>query len=355
MAVAEMTGLQRTRAAMRGRVVDRVPTFPILIAPACQLTGVPQGRYMTDAQVMADTLLAAREMCGFDGIYVSRDNWVYHQALGGELTFPADDESFSRKPLLESIRDFRRLAVPDPSSAPGMTTLLSAARKVVEAAGDRFYVQANIDTGPFSLAAVLRGAQDFLVDLSTENEADLRDFLRFCTNVVVAYGKAMIATGVHGIQFGDSVASLVSPLDYERFVLPWQEAAVDALAGRDCNLWIHICGGTEHILHFLRRLPIQGFEVDAKVPMARARELLGEKIALKGKLDTTFLLQASPQEVRAACWRILEEKGMERGLVLSPGCGVPRMTPLANLRAMVEACKEHAAGGDAGGSGAGGA
>ncbi len=191
-----MTGLERTRAAIRGEPVDRIPTFPILLAPACQLTGVPQGRYMTDPVVMADTLLRARALCEFDGIYVSRDNWVYHQALGGELTFPDDDESFSRTPLLTSIRDFRRLRVPDPASAPGMQPLLAVARRVMAAVGRDFYIQANIDTGPFSLGAVLRGTQDFLMDLSTESESDLRDFLGFCTEVVIAYGKAMIATGV---------------------------------------------------------------------------------------------------------------------------------------------------------------
>lgn len=340
-----MTGLERTRAAVRGEPVDRVPAFPILLAPACQLTGVPQGRYMTDASVMADTLLRAREMCGFDGIYVSRDNWVYHQALGGDLAFPEDDESFSRTVLLDSVRSFRRLRVPDPASAPGMTTLLEAARRVVAAAGDRFYVQANIDTGPFSLAAVLRGTQDFLVDLSTENEADLRELLSFCTEVVIAYGRAMIATGVHGIQFGDATASLISPGDYRKFVLPWQQKAVDALGGRGCDVWIHICGKTDHLLDLLRGMPFQGFEVDAKVPMARARQLLGPGIALKGNLDTTFLLQASPEQVTAACRRILEEPGVDRGVILSPGCGVPRMTPLENLRAMVRACEEHAAAG----------
>jgi len=334
-----MTGFERTRAAIRGEPVDRIPTFPILIAPACQLIGVPQGRYMTDPAVMADTLLAARALCGFDGIYVSRDNWVYHEALGGELTFPDDDESFSKTPLLASIRDFRRLSVPDPESAPGMRTLLAAARRVMASAGVEFYIQANIDTGPFSLAAVLLGTQDFLMDLSTENESDLRDFLEFCTEVVIAYGKAMIETGVHGIQFGDSTASLISPDDYRRFVLPYQESVVDALKDRGCDLWIHICGKTDHLLHLMRELPIQGFEVDAKVEMSRARELIGDRIALKGNLDTTFLLQSTPEEVTRACRRILEDGAFETGVILSPGCGVPRMTPLENLRAMVRACE----------------
>ena len=338
-----MTGLERTRAAIRGQPVDRIPVFPILLAPACQLTGVPQRKYNLDPAVMADTLLRAREMCGFDGIYVSRDNWVYHEALGGALSFPEDDESFSTSPLLESLVGWRSLSVPDPEQALGMKTLLAAARKVVEAEGDRYYIQANIDTGPFSLAAVLRGTQTFLLDVAAADQRDLRALLEFCTDVVIAYGKAMIATGVHGIQFGDATASLVSPSDFQKFVLPYERRALAALQG-DCDLWIHICGKTDHVLPMMRDLPFQGFEVDSRVQMRQARHLLGDRIALKGNLDTTFLLQRSAQEVLRECRRILDSGPFSSGVILSPGCAVPRMTPLANLRAMMQAASSPALG-----------
>ncbi|MBN2553789.1 MAG: uroporphyrinogen decarboxylase family protein, partial [Spirochaetales bacterium] len=326
-----MNCLERTQKSIRGRRIDQVPNFPILLAPACQLLGVRQRDYNLDADVMADTLIRARDLIGADGIYVSRDNWVYHEALGGELVFPEDDEAYSKTPILESVREFGRLRVPDPENAPGMKTLLAAARKVVREVGDRYYIQANIDCGPFSLAAVLRGAEAFLLDLVTEEEARLQELLEFCTDVVIAYGLAMIATGVHGIQYGDSTASLVSPEHYEKFALPYQRRSVDALAGRDCDVWIHICGNTEHLLHFLRPLDIQGFEVDAKVEMTTARKLLGDRIAIKGNLDTTFLLQRSPHEVYAATQEILRSGDFKTGIVISPGCGVPRMTPLENL------------------------
>ena len=333
--------LERTQKSIRGEQIDRIPNFPILLAPACQLLGVKQRDYSLDPDVMADTLIQARELIQADGIYVSRDNWVYHEALGGELIFPEDDESYSLEPILASVREYRKLEVPDPENAPGMKTLLAAARKVVAEVGDRFYIQANIDCGPFSLAAVLRGAQPFLLDLVTEEEKQLQELLEFCTEVVIAYGKAMIATGVHGIQYGDSTASLVSPEHYEKYALPYQRRSVDALAGNDCDLWIHICGDTKHLLHFLAPLDIQGFEVDAKVDMVTARRLLGPEIALKGNLDTTFLLQRSPQEVYEATQAILRSGDFKTGIIMSPGCGVPRMTPVDNLQAMTRACEQY--------------
>ena len=326
---------------MRMEPIDRIPTFPILIAPACQLIGVKQLDYSLDPGVMADTLLKARDLIGTDGVYVSRDNWVYHEALGGNLIFPADDESYSKEPILDSIKEFRKLQIPDPETAPGMKTLLSAARKVVREVGGQYYIQGNIDCGPFSLAAVLRGAQPFLLDLVTEDKKDLHEFLDFCTEVVIAYGQAMISTGVHGIQYGDSTASLISPEHYERFVLPYQQRSVDALAGKNCDIWIHICGNTEHLLHFLRPLNFQGFEVDAKVEMVTARRFLGDRIAIKGNLDTTFLLKQSPDEVYESTQKILRSGKFKTGIIMSPGCGVPRMTPLENLQAMVKACEDY--------------
>lgn len=211
----------------------------------------------------------------------------------------------------------------------------------MRSAGKEFYVQANIDTGPFSLAAVLRGTQNFLMDIATEDSAQLDSLLDFCADVVIVYGRAMIATGVHGIQFGDATASLVSPDAYRRYVRPAQERVLGALSGTGCDLWIHICGKTDHLLPLLREMPFDGFEVDAKVEMKTARELLGSRIALKGNLDTTFLLQRSPQEVYKACRKILSDADLATGVILSPGCGVPRLTPVENLRAMVRACVDH--------------
>lgn len=335
-----MNALERTKKAIRGKEVDRLPYFPILIAPACELTGIKQGNYSRNAEMMADTLIEARELVGMDGIYVSRDNWVCYEALGGEMTFPEDDEPIGKEILLGSLGEFRKLEIPNPESAPGMKTVLAAARKVVEAVGGDYYIMANIDCGPFTMAGILRGAQNFLLDIVMEDEQVVKDFLEFCTDVVIAYGKAMIATGVHGIQYGDSTASLLSPDLYEKFALPYQKRSIEAFANQDTDIWIHICGDSRHILHFLRDLDFQGFEVDAKVDLCESRSLLGTK-CLKGNMDTTFLLTESAENVYNATLGMLEKASMKTGIVVSPGCGVARMTPLENLRAMMRACENY--------------
>ncbi len=336
-----MTSLERTRRAIRGEPVDHIPFFPISLASTCRIMGVKQRCFSLEPEVMAETLIRFRERIGCDGIYVSRDNWVYHQALGGEVVFPEDAESFAEETVLQRIGGFNKLSIPEPWNSPGMNTVLTAARMVVDALGDSYYIQANIDTGPFSLGGVLLGAERFLHTIVSEKEAEVQKFLEFCTDVVVAYGKAMIETGVHGIQFGDSLASLLGAEHFKQFALPWEQEAANRLGNRNCDIWIHICGKTDQFLHLLRKVNIQGFEVDAKVPMTLARELLGKEIALKGNLDTTFLLQATSQAVYKTALDILRSGGFKTGVIMSPGCGVPRMTPTENLLAIRQACKDY--------------
>ncbi|MBF9018465.1 MULTISPECIES: uroporphyrinogen decarboxylase family protein [unclassified Oceanispirochaeta] len=337
-----MNSLERVRRSIRGEKIDRFPVFPILIAPACQLTNVKLDDYMQNADVMANTLIKARELCDFDGIYVSRDNWVYHQALGGSITFPEDDESFSKQTILSSMNDFRTLSIPEPSRAAGMKTVLEASRKVMNSVGNEYYIQSNIDVGPVSLASVLRGAQNFMIDLYTEKESDIHDFLSFCSDVIIAYGQSMIETGVHGIQYGDSTAGLLGPDLYEKFALPHQVRTIDELSkSSECDFWLHICGDAKHILHDVATLNIQGFEVDSMIGLEQARISLGDKIALKGGIDTSFILLESENTVYENVLDTLKKYKSDTGLIFSSGCGIPKMTPIENLKAMSQACKDY--------------
>lgn len=335
-----MRSLERVKRSIGGKDVDYLPYFPEVIAAACQITGVTQSAYSTDPHIMADTLIKVRDLCDFDGIYVSRDNLILHQAVGGEVIFPDDDEPYNERTVLDSIGEYTKLSLPSPEKAPGMKTVLEAARFVRQQMGDRYYIQANIDSGPFEMAGILRGVQNFLLDLLSTEEQLIHKFLSFCTDVVIEYGRAMIDTGVHAIQYGDSIASLVSPELYEKYVLPYQRKSVDAFSNKGCDIWIHICGNSKHIIPFLKNLNIQGFEVDSAVPLSVARKQIGDRIALKGNLNTTFLLTQKTKDVYRATRECIRSGNFKTGLVVSPGCGVPRMTPVENIQAMVRACRD---------------
>ncbi len=335
-----MTPIERMKTVLRGQEPDHFPAIFIATSVACAIEGIKQSDWSNDPVVLADSLLHLAELCGSDGVYITRDNLVTCQAMGAAVEFPDDNEPLSRRCVLEKLSDFRRLKIPDPARAPGMSTVLAAARHAVEKGGRHRYIMANIDCGPFSTAANLRGVEPFLLDLVTEDPALVQEYLEFCTELVIAYGRAMQQTGVHGIQYGDSSASLVSPDLYRRFVLPYQMRSIRALQSDRCDFWLHICGQSGHLIPMLAELPMDVFEVDALVPLGEARRKIGEKIALKGNLDTKLLMQSDAQRIYQATCEMIGGYGSRRGLIVSAGCGVPRETPLANLQAMVAACRD---------------
>jgi len=226
-------------------------------------------------------------------------------------------------------------------TTPCMQTVIKAAKEVKKRTNGDCYVQANIDTGPYSLASVLRGAQEFIFDLFDESPKNIHEFLKFCTDVVVAYGEAMIETGVDAIQMGDATSSLLGIEHFKEYALPYLHDALERLQGKGADLWVHICGQTTHLLPYLKSLPMDGFEVDALVNLKTAKDILGDSIAIKGNLDTTFLLRANPEEVYNESLKLLNETKLKTGLIFSAGCGVPKMTSEENLHALVRAVKDY--------------
>ncbi len=73
------------------------------------------------------------------------------------------------------------------------------------------------------------------------------------------------------------------------------------------------------------------------VTVAEAKRRVGQRVALKGGLDTILLLQGSPKEVMEAGKRCIEEGAREGGYILGSGDDIPRDAPLENVAAMVEA------------------
>jgi uroporphyrinogen decarboxylase len=336
---SQMTGYERIKNTIQGKTVDYPASIFIATSAACRLAGVKQSEWSTQPEVLADTLIDFTKTCGCDGIYVTRDNLVVHEAMGGKVTFPDSGDALGSDPVLPILREFTKLTIPDPNQAAGMKTVIAAARRVVDKIDQECYVMANIDCGPFSTAANLRGVQNFMMDIMTEDPKLVQDYLEFCTDLVVAYGKAMQATGVHGIQYGDSSASLLSPALFERFALPYQASSIAQLQQDRCDFWLHICGKTDHLLPHLKALNMQVFEVDAMVPLAKAGQALTQCV-IKGNLDTMALQESSAEEVYKATQMMINDSGIQDRLIVSAGCGVPQKTPLKNLQAMTRACRE---------------
>jgi uroporphyrinogen decarboxylase len=85
------------------------------------------------------------------------------------------------------------------------------------------------------------------------------------------------------------------------------------------------------ILCPLERAP--GGDVD----LAEVKRLYGDRLCLKGNVETSLLLSGTPEQVAAQVRECIRAAGGDGGYILGTGDQVARDTPFENIHALVEA------------------
>ncbi len=342
-----MTSRERVLCTLERRPADRVPVGPMMLDLGAAVIGAPVGRFCTDADVMAKGQIALHERLGQDIVFVGSDNYYIAEGFGCVSELPDDETPHLLRPPLERIGDVYDLEVPDPTVDGRMPVMLEATRLVREAVGDEAAIRTP-GTGPFALASYFVGTQEFLIEIGmakagmAESDAQaIHHALDLAADALIAFGKASVDAGSDILHCGDSLAScdVISPADYEEWAFPYERKVIQAWKQYGAKTLLHICGDSTRVLDLYAETGADIIEVDHKVDLAVAREIVGDRACLIGNVDpVTVLLQGTPEQVRAASDACLETcKG--GGYVLGSGCVVPRITPLENVRAMVDAAR----------------
>ena len=146
-------------------------------------------------------------------------------------------------------------------------------------------------------------------------------------------------SGVDVICVADPTSSpeLLDPNDFSEFAQP---ALEDLSAEMEMESILHICGNSRPILEDMLDCGFNGISVEEAVNMEEAQELRADIDAdtvMVGNISTSqTLFSKTPADVKAEVTQALE-----RGTnVLAPSCGIAPKSPLANLKAFVEARDE---------------
>jgi uroporphyrinogen decarboxylase len=162
--------------------------------------------------------------------------------------------------------------------------------------------------------------------------ADLMDRL---ADISLESLRAQIAAGAQAVQLFDSWVGVLSPDDYRRSVLPASAKILAGLAPTGVPR-IHFGVGTGELLGLLAEAGADVVGVDWRVPLSRARQRVGPRVAVQGNLDPAVV--ASGWEVtRAQAEQVLTEGG-GRGHIFNLGHGVLPETNPDVLARLVDLC-----------------
>ncbi len=145
---------------------------------------------------------------------------------------------------------------------------------------------------------------------------------------------------------GSGTITLQSPAIARELCLPTLKKLTRMARQAGLPSMLHSCG-KERVLV---QMCVEETELDCINPLevppqgdcdlAEIRSAFGSRIALMGNLHTTeIMLKGTPETVREASRKAIEDAGRDGGFILSTGDQCGRDTPDANIRAMVDAAE----------------
>jgi len=339
-----MISLERVQTVLAGGIPDRVPVCLHNFLLATHEAGVPMEAYRTDPAAAAHAHLHAVGKYGYDCICIDLDTTMLAEAMGATAECAPGEPGRIAEPAIRSLAEVGKLKPADPERDGRIPVLLEAVRILARSVGQRIAIRGNADQCAFSLATMVRGMEEFLMDLAAEpDHPAIRQLLEVCYQSHLATHRALKQAGAHFTSLGDSPSGpdVVSPKMFERFARPYQERLVRELAAAGIFTLIHICGDTSAILDQLAHYPPCAFELDYKTDAPTAKATVGAGHVLFGNIDPSGVIaRGTAAQVREATRQLIAHWKPGGRFVLNAGCAIPATTPPDNIVALIEAARE---------------
>jgi MtaA/CmuA family methyltransferase len=333
-----MNGYDRILAAMNGKNPDRTPVMLHNFLMAAKEYGITMDQYRNNPRLIAESFMLAVDRYKYDGILVDIDTVTLAGAVGVPVDFPLLFPARSHIGNLINIEDVVHLKPVNIENYKYIQVWLEAVRLLVEQYKNEIYVRGNCDQAPFSLASMMRGAQNWMLDLMMSTDEYLEILLEYCTDITIQFIRLMAQTGCDMVSNGDSPAGpeMISPEMYLKYAMPYEKRVVEAAHAVGLPYTLHICGNTEVILNHMLLTGADALELDFKTDIFKIYNKLHEQTTFIGNIDPSAVLcLGTPALVRSKTQELLAVYKDSSRLIVNAGCAIPAETPSVNLKAMI--------------------
>lgn len=333
-----MTSRERVLAVFAGETPDTVPIIPVIdgyFAP--KVIGRPNDECFLDDACMATALAAALERFGYDGVVAEMGLGPHPNVLGCPVEVAGNDVPLVVDTVVNGREDLTALALPDPW-ADGK---LEPVRQLAAAVGRDHFVIGSVRS-PFEYAATVRGLVGFMTDFY-QDPGFVHELIAAVMPATLAVGRALVEAGADAIVMKDSFASssMISPDHYREFTF---SAEAEAIAGlkQSAPVILHICRNSMPIVGLMAETGADALEIDSPADLAAARDIVGDRMVLKGNIDAAAVIeQGSVADVQAAVKAAMAAAKPGGRFILSTGDSVSLDAPQENISALVEYGREY--------------
>jgi uroporphyrinogen decarboxylase len=338
-----LTGKERVTAALNGERPDTVPVMLHNFMHAAAEAGISMAEFRNNPVSLAKAFIQAVERYGYDAVLVDVDTVTLAGAVGVPVDFPDDHPARAHKGCLASLDQIEDLEPVDLDADPRIQVWLEGTERLKQHFGEEIFVRGNCDQAPFSLASMMRSAQDWMLDLTNKtNHQKIHNLLHYCSEVCGQFIELMAETGADMVSNGDSPAGpeMISPLMYKEFAWPYERKLVTRAHSLGLPYLLHICGNTDPILQEMVYTGADCLEFDQKTDSQLAHDLLKDKCVFVGNIDPSGVLAlGTPELVRQETRQLIEQFSDTSRFILNSGCAMPAFTPSENVHALIETAR----------------
>jgi uroporphyrinogen decarboxylase len=316
--------------AVRAKKPHRL-VLPLMGYPGAQLTRSTLKQNGFNSELHYRSVYKLVEMFAPDVIFYMMDLSVEAGAIGLQIRYPLEESASVEFHPVQHVSDLDDYKVLDPMYDARIRSYIETMRLMAHNMND--VTKGAYVIGPFTLAGLMIGASQ--IAIATIDNPDLVfATLNYAEDVITRYAKELVNAGADLVAILEPTATFLSPQSFIRFSGNY----VTRIARRlDTITVLHVCGDTTRLVPAMGQIEVQGLSLDAMVDFSKAAQKIPPDMVLIGNLDPVrVMVNASPDGVRKAVQKLLDEMAPYENFILSTGCDLPHETPLENIRAFME-------------------
>jgi len=151
----------------------------------------------------------------------------------------------------------------------------------------------------------------------------------------------LLAAGAEVICILEPTAVMLSPEQFSEFSAIYIRHITTSFKYSGASFVYHTCGNTMHLVQKMARAGVHGVSLDshdAGVDLPAVASSLPEDVVVIGNISPTATMRfGTAEDVRREVTALLDQMSRYPHFVLSTGCDLPQETPIANIRAFMEA------------------
>lgn len=322
-------------SVLRHEPASQIPWVPFAGVHVGKLKGFNASEVLQDEEKLFTSLMEANRLYAPDGQPIVFDLQIEAEILGCELLWAEESPPTVATHPLQSNPSVPTLT---PTANSGrLPIVLNVMQRMKTAVGEHTALYGLV-TGPFTLAAHLRGTEIFM-DMIDQPEY-VHQLLEYCRQFVEKVAGFYIDAGMDVIAVVDPMISQISPRHFRRFMNEPFSKLFDFI--RQCKVFsaFFVCGDASKNLDEMCRTNPDCIAIDENIDMVYAQSVLNPyNITLQGNIPLTTRMLLGTQEDNMQYVIDLMDQLDHHNLIISPGCDMPYDTPVENVIGVAEAIR----------------